>query len=68
MIGWLGGWLVGWLVGRGWSTDSESHPPFHPFPPKSRRLEEAAAAYTRALEVNPENPLAKHALGALQVG
>lgn len=33
----------------------------------TRQLEEAAAAYTRALEVNPENPLARHALGALQV-
>ncbi len=30
------------------------------------RLEEAAAAYVKALDVNPQNPLARHALGALQ--
>lgn len=32
-----------------------------------RQLEEAAAAYVRALEVSPDNALARHALGALQV-
>lgn len=65
----MDGWWVGWWAGDGCSADSQTHPaPPHPFPQKNRRLEEAAAAYTKALEVNPENPLAKHALGALQVG